>query len=88
MSLHFPFYTINFDRKDDADVSPRVREIVGEMGRAQRFDRGLRVDHPKARVELMTSGPIRPVLKHLFDALDYTASGSKGRGRDQRRKAA
>jgi UDP-N-acetylglucosamine acyltransferase len=41
-----------------------------------------------ARQQLMTSGPIRPVLKHLFEFLDNSRGGAHGRGRDQRKKKA
>lgn len=47
-----------------------------------------RVGIVAAKAELLTSGPIRPALKQLFDAIDLSASGQKGRGHDQRRKAA
>jgi UDP-N-acetylglucosamine acyltransferase len=47
-----------------------------------------RVGIEVARAELLNSGPIRPVLKHLFDSLDHTSGGRSGRGRDRRRKAA
>ncbi len=47
-----------------------------------------RVGIDAAKAELLTSGPIRPALKQFFDAIDLSASGSKGRGHDQRRKAA
>jgi UDP-N-acetylglucosamine acyltransferase len=47
-----------------------------------------RVGIENARGELLGSGPIRPVLKHLFDFIDHTSGGQKGRGRDRRRKAA
>lgn len=47
-----------------------------------------RVGIEVARAELLGTGPIRPVLKHLFDSIDYSCSGRKGRGRDQRRSAA
>jgi len=47
-----------------------------------------RVGIEAARAELFGAGPIRPVLKHLFDCIDHSASGAKGRGLDQRRKAA
>lgn len=36
------------------------------------------------RQAMFSSGPIRPVIKHLFDSLDYSGSGRAGRGRDQR----
>ncbi len=41
-----------------------------------------------AREQLLGAGPIRPVLRHLFDFLDHTSGGRHGRGRDRRRKAA
>jgi UDP-N-acetylglucosamine acyltransferase len=47
-----------------------------------------RVGIEAARTELFSSGPIRPVLIQLFDAIDHSVSGRKGRGHDQRRKAA
>lgn len=47
-----------------------------------------RVGIEVARTELMNSGPIRPVLKHLFDSIDHSSGGRHGRGRDRRRKAA
>ncbi len=47
-----------------------------------------RVGVEVARTELFSSGPIRPVLKHLFDFIDHSIGGRHGRGRDRRRKAA
>ncbi|QDT05938.1 Acyl-[acyl-carrier-protein]--UDP-N-acetylglucosamine O-acyltransferase [Rubripirellula lacrimiformis] len=47
-----------------------------------------RVGIEEARRELLETGPIRPVLKHLFDFLDYAGAGKHGRGRQQRKKAA
>lgn len=47
-----------------------------------------RVGVETARVELLGSGPIRPVIKHLFDFLDHAGNGKHGRGRQQRKKAA
>lgn len=47
-----------------------------------------RVGVANARDEIYSMGPIRPVIKHLFDALDYSGSGRAGRGRDQRGKKA
>lgn len=47
-----------------------------------------RVGVDAAREQLIGSGPIRPVLKHLFDFLDHTCGGRNGRGRDRRRNAA
>ncbi|MEM1224900.1 MAG: acyl-ACP--UDP-N-acetylglucosamine O-acyltransferase [Planctomycetota bacterium] len=41
-----------------------------------------------ARQEMFSVGPIRPVLRHLFDCLDHTGGGRMGRGRDRRKKAA
>ncbi len=41
-----------------------------------------------ARERMLSSGPIRPVLRQLFDFMDESRHGRHGRGRDQRRKAA
>ena len=41
-----------------------------------------------AKHELLTTGPIRPVIREFFDFLDYSVGGKKGRGRDRRSKAA
>ena len=41
-----------------------------------------------AREQLMSTGPIRPVLKHLFEFLDHCSGGRHGRGRDRRKKKA
>lgn len=47
-----------------------------------------RVGVEAAREQLLGSGPIRPVLKHLFEFLDHSSGGRFGRGRDRRRKVA
>ena len=47
-----------------------------------------RVGIEAAKKELLGSGPIRPVLKHLFDSIDHTCGGRQGRGRDRRKVAA
>ncbi len=47
-----------------------------------------RVGVEPAREQLMNSGPIRPVMRQLFDFLDHSCGGRHGRGRDRRRKAA
>lgn len=47
-----------------------------------------RVGAEAARREMFETGPIRPVLAHLFDFLDHSNGGRHGRGRDRRRKAA
>lgn len=47
-----------------------------------------RVGVEKAREEMFATGPIRPVLRQLFDSIEFTVGGSKGRGMDRRRKAA
>ncbi len=36
---------------------------------------------------MLNSGPIRPVLKHVFDFLEHSRGGRHGRGRDRRRAA-
>jgi UDP-N-acetylglucosamine acyltransferase len=47
-----------------------------------------RVGIETAKAELLGAGPIRPVLKHLFDSLNNTCGGRHGRGRDRRKVAA
>ncbi|KAA5543168.1 acyl-ACP--UDP-N-acetylglucosamine O-acyltransferase [Roseiconus nitratireducens] len=47
-----------------------------------------RVGVEKARETVFSKGPIRPVLKHLFDCVDRSCSGRHGRGQDQRSKKA
>lgn len=47
-----------------------------------------RVGVEPAREQLMNCGPIRPVMRQLFDFLDHSCGGRHGRGRDRRRKAA
>jgi UDP-N-acetylglucosamine acyltransferase len=47
-----------------------------------------RVGIDKARQEVFAAGPIRPVIKHLFDTIDYACGGRAGRGRDRRGKVA
>lgn len=47
-----------------------------------------RVGIEVARAELFAIGPVRLALTQLFDSIDLSASGQKGRGQDQRRKAA
>ncbi len=41
-----------------------------------------------AQTQLLSCGPIRPVLRQLFDFMELSHTGRHGRGRDQRRKAA
>lgn len=40
-----------------------------------------------ARREVLSNGPMRPVIKHLFEALDYSGGGRAGRGADRRNAA-
>lgn len=47
-----------------------------------------RVGVEKARETVFSRGPIRPVLKHLFDCVDRSCSGRHGRGQDQRNNKA
>lgn len=47
-----------------------------------------RIGIEAAREQLLGGGPIRPVLKNLFEFLDHSCGGRNGRGRDRRRKAA
>jgi UDP-N-acetylglucosamine acyltransferase len=41
-----------------------------------------------ARERMLSSGPIRPVIRQLFDFMDESCTGRHGRGRDQRKKKA
>lgn len=41
----------------------------------------------QAKDILLSSGPVRPVLRQLFDFLDHASGGRHGRGRDRRRAA-
>ncbi|MEO1615102.1 MAG: acyl-ACP--UDP-N-acetylglucosamine O-acyltransferase [Planctomycetota bacterium] len=47
-----------------------------------------RVGVDKAREVIFSRGPIRPVIKHLFDCVDRSCSGRNGRGQDQRKRKA
>lgn len=64
------------------------QEDIQVLSAAHRLLYRQRVGVEVARAELLSSGPIRPVLKHLFDSLDHTSGGRYGRGRDRRKKAA
>ncbi|QDS93313.1 Acyl-[acyl-carrier-protein]--UDP-N-acetylglucosamine O-acyltransferase [Roseimaritima multifibrata] len=46
-----------------------------------------KVGKEQAAELLLSTGPIRPVLKHVFDFLDHSRGGRHGRGRDRRRAA-
>jgi len=67
------------------DYSP---EDIRTLNRAYKLLYRGRVGVEAAREELFSEGPIRPVLKHLFDFLERSSGGRHGRGRDRRRKAA
>ena len=45
-----------------------------------------RIGVEKARETVFSRGPIRPVIKHLFDCVDQSCTGRHGRGQDQRGK--
>ena len=47
-----------------------------------------RIGVEAAREEMFATGPIRPVLSHLFDCLSHSAGGANGRGQDRRKKKA
>lgn len=64
------------------------QEDIDILNRAFRLLYRKRVGVENARNEIYSLGPIRPVIKHLFDSLDYSGGGRKGRGRDRRGKAA
>ena len=46
-----------------------------------------RVGVEKAREQLFATGPIRPVLRYLFDRIDFSTAGRAGRGNDKRQAA-
>ena len=64
------------------------QEDIAILSKAHRLLYRSRVGIEVTRTELMNSGPIRPVLKHLFDFIDHSSGGRHGRGRDRRRKVA
>lgn len=64
------------------------REDISVLTKAYKLLYRSRVGIETAKAELLGSGPIRPVLKHLFDSLDHTCGGRHGRGRDRRKAAA
>ena len=64
------------------------QEDVAVLSRAYKLLYRAKVGVEVARTELFSSGPIRPVLVHLFDNLETASGGRHGRGRDRRRKAA
>ncbi len=64
------------------------REDIQTLSKAYKLLYRSRVGIDVARAELLGSGPIRPVLKHLFDFIDHTSGGRNGRGRDRRKVAA
>ena len=74
--------TIGLKRHDYPEDDIKV------LNKAYRMLYRSRVGVEVAREELMNRGPIRPVLKHLFDSIDQSSDGRHGRGRDRRRKAA
>lgn len=63
-------------------------EDIENLSRAFRLLYRHRVGVESARSEIFSAGPIRPVIKHLFEALDYSGGGRAGRGRDRRGKQA
>lgn len=63
-------------------------EDIEAMTRAFRLLYRQKVGIEKARAELFPTGvATRPVLKHLFDAIDYSVGGRAGRGNDRRHRA-
>jgi UDP-N-acetylglucosamine acyltransferase len=85
---------------DGADARPRCINTVGlkrhdytdddiaVLTQAFRLLYRKRIGVEPARDQLFATGPIRPVLRHLFDCLDNSCLGRAGRGRDRRKKAA
>ncbi len=84
---------------DGQPAKPRAANVVGlkrhdfphddvqAVSKAYKLLYRARVGVQAARQELLESGPIRPVLKHLFDFIDHTSGGRHGRGRDRRNAA-
>lgn len=64
------------------------REDIEILTNAYKLLYRRRVGIEVARTELLGMGPIRPVLKHLFDFIDHSCGGRNGRGRDRRKAAA
>ena len=85
---------------DGQPAKPRAANVVGlrrhdfpaedveVITKAYKLLYRSRVGVDAAREQLLEVGPIRPVLRDLFDFLDHTCGGRNGRGRDRRRKAA
>ncbi len=46
-----------------------------------------RVGIEAARERMFATGPIRPVLRYLFDRIDFSKAGRAGRGNDRRKAA-
>ncbi|TWU67559.1 MULTISPECIES: acyl-ACP--UDP-N-acetylglucosamine O-acyltransferase [Crateriforma] len=84
---------------EGANARPRCVNVVGlkrndypqddinVLNQAFRLLYRARVGVDAARDELLSIGPIRPVLRHLFDHLEHTGGGRHGRGRDRRKAA-
>lgn len=64
------------------------RQDIEALGEAFKLIYRKRVGWEAAKEKMFSEGPIRPVLKHLFDFLEHASGGRHGRGRDRRRKAA
>lgn len=85
---------------DGLDARPRCVNTVGlkrhdyteddiaVLTQAFRLLYRQRIGVEPARDKMFATGPIRPVLRHLFDCLDTSGLGRAGRGRDRRKKAA
>ncbi|TWT87934.1 acyl-ACP--UDP-N-acetylglucosamine O-acyltransferase [Stieleria varia] len=74
--------TIGLKRHDYSEDDIRVLTDAFKLLYRQR------VGVEAAREEMFNRGPIRPVLRHLFDCVDRSCSGRHGRGQDQRKKKA
>ena len=72
--------SIGLKRHDYSDDDVRV------LNKAFRLLYRSHVGVEAARQEMFSTGPIRPVLSHLFECLEHTAGGRHGRGQDRRRQ--
>ena len=65
-----------------------TREDISVLSEAFKLLYRAKVGVAQAKETVFAKGPIRPVIKHLFDCVDLSCSGRNGRGQDQRGKKA
>ncbi len=61
-----------------------VKEDITALTKAFKLLYRSRVGIATAREQMLSVGPIRPVISDLFDSLDYSSGGRHGRGLDRR----